>query len=338
MRPATPTECDVSGQRWISTKQSVSRRRFLTKRRSGSGRRRRGAGAGPRLLEQVRQQSRRSGADRTPMNSSLAGVSSSLASSMVTPTAFRPLLTTRSWSTTIAKTPSSSSITKASASSPRDRDFRKRPTAVFCVRKAAPSISTFSDYERHVVVESTLDGETVWTLNRRKDSGVYEKEEQFKPSNTVVAPNGDIYVADGYGLSYVHQFSPRLERIRPWAGKGSEAASSMARTASGSTDRSNTRLHTFTLSTASMSGLFACIKCVFPRRAPSAVSATIPVCGKSQAGRICLTLPGCLASSSGRTLPAEISAATSMRWSDSGGARHEAEEGVGRSGFQELSK
>jgi len=98
-----------------------------------------------------------------------------------------------------------------------------------------------------VVVESTLDGETVWTLNRRKDSGVYEKEEQFKPSNTVVAPNGDIYVADGYGLSYVHQFSPRLERIRPWAGKGSEAASSMARTASGSTDRSNTRLHTFTL-------------------------------------------------------------------------------------------
>ena len=197
MRPATPTECDVSAQRWISTKQSVSRRRFLTKRRSGSGRRRRGAGAGPRLLEQVRQQSRRSGADRTPMNSSLAGVSSSLASSMVTPTAFRPLLTTRSWSTTIAKTPSSSSITKASASSPRDRDFRKRPTAVFCVRKAAPSISTFSDYERHVVVESTLDGETVWTLNRRKDSGVYEKEEQFKPSNTVVAPNGDIYVADG---------------------------------------------------------------------------------------------------------------------------------------------
>jgi hypothetical protein len=215
----------VSGQRWISTKQSVSQRRFLTKRRSGSGRRRRGAGAGPRLLEQVRQQSRRSGADGTPMNSSLAGVSSSLASSMVTPTAFRPLLTTRSWSTTIAKTPSSSSITKASASSPRDRDFRKRPTAVFCVRKAAPSISTFSDYERHVVVESTLDGETVWTLNRRKDSGVYEKEEQFKPSNTVVAPNGDIYVADGYGLSYVHQFSPgssgsdpgRAKAVRPQA-------------------------------------------------------------------------------------------------------------------------
>ena len=48
-----------------------------------------------------------------------------------------------------------------------------------------------------MVVESTLDGETVWTLNRRKDSGVYEKEEQFKPSNMVVAPNGDIYVADG---------------------------------------------------------------------------------------------------------------------------------------------
>ena len=80
-----------------------------------------------------------------------------------------------------------------------------------------------SDYERHVVVKTTLDGETIWTLKWPQDSGVYEKEEQFKPTNTVVAPNGDIYVADGYGLSYIHQYNPKLERIRTWGGKGTEA-------------------------------------------------------------------------------------------------------------------
>lgn len=115
-----------------------------------------------------------------------------------------------------------------------------------------------SDYERHIVVKTTLDGDIIWTLNWPKDSGVYEKEEQFRPTNTVVAPNGDIYVTDGNGLSYIHQYSPKLERIRTWGGKGSEAgkldcphgiwidtrdADPIILVA----DRSNARLQTFTL-------------------------------------------------------------------------------------------
>jgi len=216
----------------------------------------------------------------------------------------------------------------------KEPGFQKEAHGCLLGKEGGTEYLYLSDYERHVVVGSTLDGETVWTLNWPKDSGVYEKL-----SNTVVAPNGDIYVADGYGLSYVHQFSPRLERIRPWAGKGSEAGkpdcshgiwidTRGAEPIVVVADRSNARLHTFTLHGKHVGFI----------RAPSAVSATISVCGKPKAGRICLTLPGCLASSSGCTLPAEISAATSMRWSDSGGACHEAEEGVGGSGFQELSK
>jgi hypothetical protein len=115
-----------------------------------------------------------------------------------------------------------------------------------------------SDYERHIVVKTTMDGETLWTLNWPKDSGVYEKEEQFKPTNTVVVPNGDIYVADGYGLSYVHQYNPKRERIRTWGGKGSEAGKldcphGIWIDTRGSepivvvADRSNARLQTFTL-------------------------------------------------------------------------------------------
>ena len=80
-----------------------------------------------------------------------------------------------------------------------------------------------SDYERHVVVKTTLDGETIWTIHWPQDSGVYKEEAEFKPTNTVVAPTGDIYVADGYGLSYIHQYDPKLKRIRTWGGKGKEA-------------------------------------------------------------------------------------------------------------------
>lgn len=60
------------------------------------------------------------------------------------------------------------------------------------------------------------------TLNWPQDSGVYKEEAEFKPTNTVVAPSGDIYVAGGYGLSYIHQYDSKLRRIRTWGGKGSE--------------------------------------------------------------------------------------------------------------------
>jgi hypothetical protein len=115
-----------------------------------------------------------------------------------------------------------------------------------------------SDYDRHVVVKTTLDGETLWTLNWPQDSEVYPSEDKFKPTNTVVAPNGDIYVADGYGLSYIHQYNSKRERIRTWGGKGSEPGkldcphgiwvdTRGANPILVVADRSNARLQTFTM-------------------------------------------------------------------------------------------
>lgn len=69
-------------------------------------------------------------------------------------------------------------------------------------------------------VKTTLSGETVWDIDCPMDSGVYEKPEQFVPTNIAIAPNGDFYVADGYGLSYVHQYNDKAEYIRTWGGKG----------------------------------------------------------------------------------------------------------------------
>ncbi|MCA9450993.1 MAG: peptidase, partial [Candidatus Omnitrophica bacterium] len=34
--------------------------------------------------------------------------------------------------------------------------------------------------------------------------------------------NGDVYIADGYGSSYIHQYNKDAEYIRTWGGKGTE--------------------------------------------------------------------------------------------------------------------
>jgi hypothetical protein len=69
-------------------------------------------------------------------------------------------------------------------------------------------------------VKTTLSGERIWEIGCPMDSGVYEKPEQFVPTNIAIAPNGDFYVADGYGLSYIHQYNAKAEYIGTWGGKG----------------------------------------------------------------------------------------------------------------------
>lgn len=75
---------------------------------------------------------------------------------------------------------------------------------------------------QHFICKTTLDGELVWKREYPKEAGVYEKAEQYVPTNIAIAPNGDFYVADGYGLSYVHQYDKNAGYVRTWGGKGSE--------------------------------------------------------------------------------------------------------------------
>jgi hypothetical protein len=78
-----------------------------------------------------------------------------------------------------------------------------------------------ADPERGLVAKTTLDGEYIWIREVPRESGVYTSPKQYKPTNVAVAPNGDVYVADGYGLSYIHQYNAKAEYIRTWGGKGS---------------------------------------------------------------------------------------------------------------------
>jgi DNA-binding beta-propeller fold protein YncE len=79
-----------------------------------------------------------------------------------------------------------------------------------------------SDCQLGTVVKTNLQGGIVLTLEPPSLPDVYGEGKPYKPTDIAVAPNGDIYVADGYGQCYIHQYSRTGSYIRSWGGKGSE--------------------------------------------------------------------------------------------------------------------
>lgn len=75
------------------------------------------------------------------------------------------------------------------------------------------------DRDRHLVSRCDLDGNVAWSIGNKDQPG--ENGEPFyRPTDSAVAPNGDIYVADGYGNARVHQFTRSGEHVRSWGERG----------------------------------------------------------------------------------------------------------------------
>ncbi|PCJ97410.1 MAG: 6-bladed beta-propeller [Flavobacteriaceae bacterium] len=77
-----------------------------------------------------------------------------------------------------------------------------------------------TDPDTHKVFKTTLEGKILMTFNRPIEVSGYNNDNQFKPTETAIAPNGDIYIADGYGENYIIQYSENGEYIRHFGGKG----------------------------------------------------------------------------------------------------------------------
>jgi hypothetical protein len=85
-----------------------------------------------------------------------------------------------------------------------------------------------TDTNLHKVFKTTLDGRVVMALGYPAESGVYEKESQYRPSATLHAPNGDFYVLDGYGIDYVMHYDHTGKLLRTWGGKIGDADAQLA--------------------------------------------------------------------------------------------------------------
>ena len=74
----------------------------------------------------------------------------------------------------------------------------------------------------HIVHKCTLDGKVLLELGERGKPAPYMSGRPFhRCTHTALAPNGDIYVSDGYGNSRVHQFSPAGKLLMSWGEPGS---------------------------------------------------------------------------------------------------------------------
>ena len=72
------------------------------------------------------------------------------------------------------------------------------------------------------VVKTDLDGQVVMRLPDPREIGVYGSEDAYHPTETAIGPNGDIYVADGYGSQWILQFTSEGEFVRRFGGQGDE--------------------------------------------------------------------------------------------------------------------
>ncbi len=72
------------------------------------------------------------------------------------------------------------------------------------------------------VIKTTLDGRELLRLEHPSKHGAYGAEDRFIPTETAIGPNGDIYVADGYGSQFILQYNMQGEFIRKFGGVGDD--------------------------------------------------------------------------------------------------------------------
>lgn len=69
------------------------------------------------------------------------------------------------------------------------------------------------------VTKIDLQGREIFSISHPMTVGAYEPDWVFNPTETTIAPNGDIYVVDGYGSNYVLRYDHNGKFISRFGGK-----------------------------------------------------------------------------------------------------------------------
>jgi hypothetical protein len=70
------------------------------------------------------------------------------------------------------------------------------------------------------VIKTDLKGKIITEIPTPPSQGIYKEGMRYTPTETVVAPNGDLYITDGYGSQYVLQYDSKGNFIRMFGGDG----------------------------------------------------------------------------------------------------------------------
>lgn len=72
------------------------------------------------------------------------------------------------------------------------------------------------------VWKTTLDGKVLLELPTAAACGAYKPSDLYAPTETAVAPNGDIYVADGYGSQFILHFDRTGKFLGKFGGRSTQ--------------------------------------------------------------------------------------------------------------------
>ena len=75
------------------------------------------------------------------------------------------------------------------------------------------------DRQSGQVLKMSTSGKLIFAIGHPKTIGIYKEDMYFQPTETAIAPNGDIYVADGYGSDHIIQYNSKGQYIRHFGGR-----------------------------------------------------------------------------------------------------------------------
>jgi DNA-binding beta-propeller fold protein YncE len=81
-----------------------------------------------------------------------------------------------------------------------------------------------TDTAKHQVYKTTMDGKILLTIDVPMEAGIYKNAKEFVPTEVAVDPNGDFFIADGYGSQYILHYdnNGKLKGYFGGRGKGDE--------------------------------------------------------------------------------------------------------------------
>jgi hypothetical protein len=108
------------------------------------------------------------------------------------------------------------------------KDFKGGAHGLHIAKEGKDEFLYLCDTKRALVVKTTLNGEEIFTVGYPEESEAYKPgpdgaKKKYSPTNLALAPNGDMYVGDGYGSSYINQYDKKGKFIRTIASPGKEA-------------------------------------------------------------------------------------------------------------------
>ena len=84
------------------------------------------------------------------------------------------------------------------------------------VKEKDREVLFITDTALHEVRKLTLDGEELARYPWPQSSGLYKKADEYRPSKILHHPDGRLWIFDGYGKDYIHEYQPDGSYLRSW--------------------------------------------------------------------------------------------------------------------------